>query len=607
MTIRTALLAAAGLGVLASPVGAGELDAIVVTATRTPVALEDTLAPVVVIDREEIEQSLATNVAELLRFHAGLEVATSGGPGQVSSVFIRGAESDHSLVLIDGVKVNPGTAGGAALQNISPRVVERIEIVKGPRSSLYGSEAIGGVINIITRRGPEGRAASLDLAAGRYDTRAASAGASWRQGRTGAGATVARLSSDGFPTLRSSDDDRGHDNDTVNAWVAAPLGCLDAEASFWRSSGNTEYSDFFAAPQDQDFDNELARLRLASRSGAWSQALTLSRFVDEIRQGDLAFDPRDFVRSERRTAAWQNDIELGPGASVTAGATLTREETSGRSFGAPLEDAAGSGRADRDDEAYYLQAAFGLGEHRFIAAGRHTASDVFGGVDTWNVTWGVPLTGTLSASAGAGRGFRAPSTADLYAFGGNPDLEPETSRSWDAMLRWRPGDRHELSLGVFRTEIDALIEFVDPDGFAGPAPGRNENVGDARIDGIELGWTTRGSLWRLRAAAVLQDPEDAATGEPLFRRARRSASLAVDRFVGAHQLGLQVLATGPRTDFGGATLAGYVLASLTARFALTRALELRARLENLLDQDYEMVDGYNSPGRGLYAGLSWNY
>jgi len=609
MNTPTGLLAAASLAAVASAAGAdtSDLDAIVVTATRTAVSVEDSLAPVVVIDRNEIEQSFALDVADLLRFHAGLEIARNGGPGQLTSVFIRGAESDHSLVLIDGVKVNPGTAGGAALQNISPQLVERIEVVKGPRSSLYGSEAIGGVINIITRRGPEGRSASLGGAAGKYDTRSASAGASWRAGGTGAGATLVTMSSDGFPTLRGSDDDRGYDNDTISAWLTAPVGPMDVEASYWSASGNTEYSDFFAAPQDQDYDNELARLAVSWMRGTWSSSLTLARFVDEIRQGELAFDPRDFIRTERKSADWQNDLDPTSWLRLTAGVTLTREETSGRSYGTPLEHVPGAGQADRDEDAGYLQAGVELGGHRFIAAGRHTDSDVFGGVNTWNLAWGTAATDTLSLSAGLGRGFRAPSTADLYAFGGNPGLDPEVSRSWDAAMTYRPDGHHEFSVGVFRTRIDELIQYVDPDGFSGPLPGRNENVGDARIEGIELGWRALFEDWQLRAEAVLQDPEDEDTGDRLLRRATRTATFSVDRRLGAHQLGLQILASDSRHGFGDVRLAGYVLANLTARIVLGRSLELRARLENLLDQDYELVDGYNTAGRGVYAGLAWNY
>jgi len=475
---------------LASPVAADTalLDNVLVTATRRAISAEQALPPVVVIDREEIERSNAIDVAELLRYHAGIEIARNGGPGQVTSAFIRGANSNHTLVLIDGVKVNPGTAGGAALQNITPELVERVEIVKGPRSSLYGSEAIGGVINIITRRGAAAREFGAHVQAGRYGLRGAGARVAAQGERLAAGLSATSLRTDGFPTYRDSDEDRGFENDAVNAWLQADLGALRVEASHWQAEGNTEYADFFRAPQDQDFENRLTRLQAAWHARDWRSQLTVARVIDHIDQGELAVDPDDFVRTERDLIDWQNDLDFIRGLELTAGLSLVRERTSGQSFGTPLEEVAGAGEADRDEDAFYLQAGFAIGTHRFVAAGRHTDHDTFGGVDTWNVEWGTPLGDDWSVSAGVGRGFRAPGTSDLYAFGGNPDLQPEISRSIDFGLKYRPHPEHELGLALFHTEIDDLIEFFDPDGFIGALPGRNENIGDARIRGAELGW-----------------------------------------------------------------------------------------------------------------------
>lgn len=602
-----ALLCLQSWSVQSAAAPAALLDDVVVTATRRPISASEALPPMVVIDRDEIERSNAIDVAELLRFHAGVEIARNGGPGQVTSAFIRGANSNHTLVLIDGVKVNPGTAGGAALQNVTPELVERIEIVKGPRSSLYGSEAIGGVINIVTRRATEGRELGARVQAGRYGLRGAAGHFAWQEGDFGAGVSATTLSTDGFPTFRDSDDERGFENDAVNAWVRAGFGRFELEASHWQAEGNTEYSDFFRAPQDQDFRDRLSRLQLGWRGARWGSTLTLSRFLDRIDQGELAADPADFVRTERDVLDWQNDLDFYAGLELTAGLSLVSERTSGQSFGAPLESAPGRGNADRDEEAAYLQAAFELGAHRFVAAGRHTDHQVFGGVNTWNLDWGRPLGEAWAVSAGLGRGFRAPSTSDLYAFGGNPELEPEVSRSAELGLSYNPVPDHELALSLFRTEIDALVEFVDPDGFGGPLPGRNENLGDARIKGAELSWRARYGDWRVTTQLLVQRPEDRDSGERLLRRAERSATVQLTRQLGEHELGLQMLASGEREDFGGVQLAGYVLANLTARLALAERWTLRARLENLLDQDYELVDGYNTAGRGLYASLAYAY
>jgi vitamin B12 transporter len=602
-------VATAALAVV-SPVLADDsttLDPLLVTATRRAISVEAALPPVVIIGRAEIERSLAQDVAELLRFHAGIEVARNGGPGQLASVFIRGANSNHTLVLIDGVKVNPGTAGGAALQNIPPELVERIEIVKGPRSSLYGSEAIGGVIHIITRRGARGGELGATLQGGRYDTRGGSANASWQGESFGAGLSASSQRSDGFPTWRNSEDARGFENDVVNAWLRGRLGALELDASHWQGSGNSEYSDFFLSPQDQDFDNRLSRVRLAWSQGPWRSALAYSRFLDRIEQGELAFDPEDFVETERDLIDWQQELDLFGWLELTGGLSLVREQTSGRSFGAILESAPGRGNADRDEDAIYLQAGLDLGAHHLLAAGRRTDHEDFGGVNSWNLEWSSPLGERWSVVAGLGRGFRAPSTTDLYAFGGNPELDPEVSRSADLGFRYRAGPAQELGLALFRTEIDDLIVFVDPDGFTGPLPGRNENVGDARIEGAELSWRNRFAQWSLATTLLLQRPQDPATGEQLLRRARRSASASLVRSLGEHELGLRLLAAGERRDVGGARLAGYVLAELTARFALAERWTLRARIENLLDQDYELVEGYNTAGRGLYASLTYSY
>ena len=584
-----------------------QLDDVVVTASRRATSAAEALPPVIVIDRAEIERSQALDLAELLRFHAGVDIARNGGPGQVTSTFLRGANGNHALVLIDGVKVNPGTAGGAALQNIAPEVVERIEVVMGPRSSLYGSEAIGGVIHVITRRGAAGTEVGASAHAGRYGTRGAGGRLSWQDERFGAGVAATTLRSDGFPTYRDGDDSRGFDNDTVNAWLRADFQSLALEASHWQAGGTAEYSDFFRAPQDQDFTNRLTRLRAAWSGAQWRSSLMVARYLDRIEQGELAFDPEDFVRTEREVIDWQNDLDFIAGLELTAGLSRTRERTSGRSFGEVLESAPGLGRADRDEDAAYLQAGTVLGRHRLVAAARRTDHDVFGGVNTWNLDWGMPLGPRWALAAGAGRGFRAPSTSDLYAFGGNPDLDPEVSRSFDLALTHRPGPDHEITLGAFHTTITDLVVYFDPDGFPGPLPGRNENIGEARIRGAQFGWRARYGDWRVDTHLLTQRPEDRDTGEWLLRRARQSATAQLVRAVGRHEFGLQLLAAGERRDVGGTRLAGYVLANATASLSLTDRWTLRARIENLLDQDYELAEGYNTAGRGIYASLAYSY
>ncbi|MGH8496692.1 MAG: TonB-dependent receptor domain-containing protein [Gammaproteobacteria bacterium] len=573
-------------------------DEIVVTATRTEIPRDRSLAPVIVIGREEIERSLAIDVAELLRFHAGLEIGRSGGPGQATSLFIRGADSNHTLVLLDGVEINPGTLGGAALQNVSPDVVERIEIVKGPRSSLYGSEAIGGVVNIITREAGPGRRFTAGAGGGRYGTGEASFTTGIDGERTSLDISAAWLSTDGFPTLSADDIDRGYDQLSVNLDAGLSIGPFVASLRHWQAEGTNEYSDFFARPVDQDYANRATAVELAGRAtGVWRPRLNLSRAVDDIEQNQSA----DFVTTRRDALDWQNDLALGDAQLVVAGLYVSREETSSISFGAPLEERAGKGRVDTDVRALFVEDHIELGRHGMLLAARYTDHETFGTETTWNAEYGFQLGADSQLTLGAGTGFRAPDSIDRFGFGGNPDLDPERSRNFEVGLRHALDAHQRLSLSLFHNEIDDLIEFMTIS--SDPFIGENRNIEKARIRGIEAGYELRGELWRFRAAATVQDPENVTDGMRLLRRARRNLTFSVGRGFGPHELGLDVLASGDREDFGSsmpAELGGYVLANLTGRFTLTRQWSLRAKLENLLDAEYETVNGFNSAGRGLY-------
>lgn len=593
-----------------SPVAAaGEemtLPPIVITATRTGMSEDRVIAPVTVIDREELDRSLAADVSELLRFHGGIEVARNGGPGQVTSVFIRGAESDHTLVLIDGVRLNSGTSGLAAIQNVSPDLIERIEIVKGPRSSLYGSEAVGGVINVITRGAQDGTSLQAEAGGGRYGTRYASGGASASGERLSGGVNLSWYDTDGFPALEASDDNSGYDNLSFDAWTTADLGPVTVNAGHWQATGTTQYSDFLLTPVEQHFTNRISRLSLGAQPAQrWQSTLSINYNLDDIDQGQGAFDPSDYTRTERYTADWQNVVDVPGGVQLVTGLFASREKTSGLIFGDPLEESPGSGDVHIDVDAGYLEMAYGRGRQQALGAVRRSDHEIFGSQTSWNMEYGLDLTESLRLTAGAGKAFRAPTSLDLYGYGGNPELDPEISREWDVALTGQIGARHQLRASVFRNRIDDLIEFVftDPDSFLG----ENQNIDKAEIEGLELGYRYRGDRWRMRAEVTLQDPRNKVTDEKLLRRADRFLTLSVVRRLGRHDIGLDLLATGARQDFGGVRLAGYVLANLSTRLRLGEHWELKANIENVLDRNYQLADGYRSAGRGFYASLAYSH
>ncbi len=568
------------------------LGASIVTATRTVTEIDEVLAPVIVITREELARSLAPDVASLLRFHAGIDIARNGGPGQLSSVFIRGTESNHATVLVDGVRINPGTIGGAQIQNLVPESIERIEIVKGPRSTLYGTDAIGGVINVITRN-YAGTEMNASLGYGSFETRQAT----FAGGVGGTAGDIAVsgswLESDGFPPRTTSDADRGYDNSSVSVKARTHLGPVELGVRGWTSRGNTQYLDFSVLPVEQDYENSALAAEAALRpTERWLSRLTVSRIEDEIEQLQAPFEgaPNDRLHTRRNALDWQNDLQLGDNNIFTAGVLLTREDTEEMSFGSGHEEST-------DVDMVFLQDRLDAGRHNVLLALAALDHETFGRENTWNVDYGLDIGAATRLVASAGTAFRAPDSTDRFGFGGNPDLDPERSRNYELALRQLVGERHQLGLSVFRNDIDDLIQFVvtDPETFEG----QNFNVEQARIEGVELTYEYTGGDWRVRVEGSLQDPRNLTDDSQLIRRTRESVTVSLVKTFGPFELGLDSLMAGERKDFGDVTLDGYTLLNATARWLVTDAWTVQASLENALDEQYELANGFNTADRSL--------
>jgi vitamin B12 transporter len=563
---------------------------LVVTPSRTAKPIADALASVSVLTREDIERSAAEDLPELLRLQAGVDVVRTGGPGSQVSVFLRGGNSNHVLVLIDGIRAASSNTGAYAWEHLPLNQVERIEVVRGPRGSLYGSDSIGGVIHVFTRDDPRPYARAT---AGSYGTAAFEGGV----GHLGANGVISINAGyrdvDGFSAQNPNGFSYDPDDDGLESLN------LGIKGSLATSAGDVRFS-LLALDSETEFDQGVseAQQRLGSLgfdgrfTAAWTYQLQLGYTAEDL-TSDFGFYGTDF-ETRRTQLSWQNQYVTGPRSDL--------------SFGVDHYTESGFSRGDwderRHDTGLFAAWDFQPGRWRLQAAGRFDDNSRFGSETTGQLAVGYDLGRGWEATGSFGSAFRGPNLNEQYSpgfgglFAGNPDLTPESSTTAELGVRWRH-DVGDVSAFFHRTDVDDLISFSGEDF-------RAINIDTARLEGLELAGTWRLGNWNAEANMTLQSTEDRSTGQPLLRRPERKGSLTLDyRFDSGSWLGMEWFHSGSRNDFGGVTLAGYDLVNLRAgwRFAPSWRTELRG--ENLGDADYEPAYGFNAPGRSWFISLSW--
>lgn len=591
---------------------ATDLDQVVVTATRTASTQDQTLASVSVIDREQIERLQPASLPALLRGAAGVSLANNGGPGKSTSLFLRGTESDHVLVLVDGIKIGSATSGGAALQDIPVEQIERIEIVRGPFSSLYGSEALGGVIQIFTRRPQGAFAPHFSVGVGSENTRRASVGVAGRSGQGWYAVNAAHHSTDGIDSFRGDpsratpetylDPDRdGYRNTSLSLQGGYRFSeQWDAEARVVRAESHNEYDGSLNNQADGVQQVVGARLRYAP-----TESLTMT--LNAGRSDDLSDAFLDGVYSStfdtrREVASLQADIAVGAGL-LTAGfdwqADAVRSST---------EYSVDS----RSNRALFGQWQQTLGEHALQLSLRRDDNSQFGGQTTGSALWGWDFTDALRLTASYGTAFKAPTFNELYFTGyGNPNLGPETSQSLEMGLRGEH-DWGGWTLNAFQSRIDDLIAYdstlVDDE----HPYGQPNNIDRARIRGVELAADTELAGWELRASATWLDPANdgnsADHGNVLPRRARQSARVDADRTFGDFSIGATLNAAGERFDdlANRKRMGGYATTDLRIGYALAPKWSLRLSADNVFDREYETAKFYRQTGRTYLLSLRYS-
>lgn len=581
------------------------LPEMTVTATRSDTPSNELATATTVYTRDDIAQLQVRTLPELLNRTTGIDMTQNGGFGKTSSVFMRGTNSDHVLVLIDGIKAGSVTLGTTPFEIIPVDQIERVEISRGPNSSLYGSEAVGGVIQIFTRKGKQQDtpSISLDAGAGSFDTSQANGAVSGKWGNSWYSLSASHLDTQGINARQNSDPDRdGYYNTGLNARAGHRFAnSAELEAFYLRSEGQTEIDGLY---KKTAFTNQVVGVSgSAQLADSWRSLLRLGQSRDDTY--NFANNPTYNSRFDttRWNATWQNDLKFSDAHKAVLGADYRFDE---------VESTTQYLRTERYDFGIFGELHSRVFDrHHLNASLRWDENQAFGDYVTGNFGWRYNWDSGISAFASFGNAFKAPTLNDLYyvdSFGshGDPSLKPEESTSFEVGLSGRQTWAN-WEVRAYHTNIDNLITWVtDRDTFISTP----RQMQKAQIDGLEFDVNKEIFGWRNKIAVQYLSPRDRTSNLRLVRRADTIVTYDLSHSFDAFDVGANILARGNSFEedwLGERTqVAGFVTVDLRAAYRVTKNWTLSAKLNNLLDKDYQTVDTYNSLGRNFFFSVHFN-
>ena len=589
----------------------GPLEILIVTGTRTAQPLKQSLSNVTVITQQDIQASQAVDVPSVLKNLAGVEYYQSGGVGKLSNLFLRGTESDHVLILLDGVRINSATAGTTAIDQLMLDQVERIEVVRGNVSSLYGSEAIGGVIQIFTKRGKGAPAFNVSGGVGSHNTQRLSAGFGGTTGSSQFNMQASKYTTAGVSAIKPElvpgiqPDKDGYDNTSLSANVRYAFN-LDhsLSATAFNSAGDNQYDTLRYDPNtyalvslstDNNTNKEqLSKFSLTSDnrfSESWQSKLQLAQGTDDYKDY-LNGAQSSSLKTDNRQIGWQNTLALSSVGNVLLGLENLNQQVTGNTAYTKTE---------RKVNSLFGGYTGNYSAHQVQANIRQDRYSDFGIANTGLLGYGYAINDAWRATASISTAFKAPTFNDLYypvLWGGNPNLKPEHSRNKEIGMHYVVDDQR-IDAVYFDNRIRDLIA-----GFP------SMNINQARSDGIEVSYAGQFGDTGVKAALTSQNLRDTQTGLALLRRAKTFSNLGVTQQLGAWKVGGEWQYSGKREDrdintSARTTLASYNLLNLTAHYDINKQVKLALRADNLFDQDYMLAHGYNTLGRTLFVGVNY--
>ncbi|MBI5192750.1 MAG: TonB-dependent receptor [Nitrospirae bacterium] len=585
-------------------------DDVLITAARGGVLRSQIPTTVTVITENDLREKNAATVSDVLREVPGLAVTQQGGPGKTSSVFIRGAESRHTLVLIDGIRVNSPTMGGFDFADMNVNDIERIEIIRAPLSTLYGSDAMGGVIQIFTKKAHT-TSGTVTVETGSFDTKREDVSTSLKADRYDLHVSASHLETEGFSTSSTGNEKDGYRNTTISSKMgisAGATGRIDISARLTES--NTDLDGFGIDDPNYKQQRQWNLLGInysSSLNSNWDQRLTLTSSDDEFvyTDDDTPWNRGQF-NSRVDTANWQHNIHSDDGAELTIGYERMHQ----------LGDIPGSYNKKVDNSAVYIQDQRGLKSPVQLLAGlRWDDSTIYDSAFTYRAGITHTPANGVKWFAQYGTGFKGPNLNDLFRpedlFSiGNPNLKPEKSKGWEIGTEQVVSGSSSVSVSYFKNSYEDIIQWLP--NTAGKYQPQNRRK--ALSDGVEASivWQS-GQMLRIEGTYTYNDTEDSETHFYLQRRPlNKYGVVLLVNPSGNLRMTINFNHSGRRvewadTDFDGKpdrqkVMSAYSKVDLSGSYKLSRTIEIFFRIENLLDENYTEAIGYNTAGVSSYSG-----
>jgi vitamin B12 transporter len=620
-----------------------------VTATRTPIAKNNVIADTTIISQEDIERAGSSSLQELLQRQPGIEVSNTGGMGKVTTIGIRGTSSTHSIILIDGMRVNAATSGFTAIEHIPLSQIEKIEILRGSASSLYGQDAIGGVIQIFTKKGVAGFKPYIGIGYGSYNTSNFQSGIRGGNNQTTYAINFAAMNTDSFSALAHNPlafefdpyigDKDGYRNKSISSSLSHKINeNYKIDFMYYLTKGNNNFDNRYSAAEFTNFKNETKQQILATSvagqiNSIWKTSIKIGQTTDKYldKQKYDLFSPgyynpnlNDLYQTIQNQFAWQNDIKLPIGSLTLLYDRLTQEIKTTDLYE----------KTKRINNGYMIGYLVNHDKHNLQTNIRTDLNSVYENSTTQNIGYAYSIKPNWTVTASYGTAFVSPSFNYLYALSdkaayGNPNLKPEKSENIEGSLRYRD-DSSSISLTAFRNEINDFIIYnsTNPVNYSRT---NTTNLNKASIQGFTVSADHFFGHFQIKGSLTNQTAKNTDTDKYLPYRSTVLGNLNLNYYIDNWNIGIETTGSGTRYSDKENTrkISGYILTNLVADYKISEQLKFNLRLNNALDKNYTLAyEGdpngpiindpdwgpystagfkYKTPGRSLFANLRYDF